>query len=328
MRDNVDFRLRFKYFSVLNSRLKLNFENVQKIRQVKMASFLENSSQALTEIRNELVCQICKGHARPGKKQWYRCLAPHMICQDCKLKNKKCSCGSRISKEYCRMTEKLLSIDGMKYNCANTKNGCQEVRDENALEDHEPECIYRLVPCLYNSLSHECDCEKVTFHEVIQHYEEEMENVTLFDLKVKISCGDSEVIFAGEYYYCHPRKFNLNNQTFLLLRSGKIEDEVENWWVSILGSPNEAKHFSYTLKFFGPKNTIIFKGPVAAIDESFDTLYAAGKCFATPETAFMAQVLDENGKFEYSLEIRNLKEEVKDENYESGISDNDEDSKE
>ena len=36
--------------------------------------------------------------------------------------------------------------------------------------------------------------------------------------------------------------------------------------------------------------------------------------------------LNESRKFEYSLEIRNLKEEAKDENYESGISDNDEDS--
>ena len=296
-----------------------------------MASFLENSSKALTEIRNELVCQICKGHARPGKKHWYRCWDLHPICQDCKGKNEKCSCdgGHTITNEFCKMTEKLLSIDGMKYNCINTKNGCKEVRDENALEDHEPECIYRLVPCLCNSLTHECDCEKVTFHEVIQHYEEEMENVTLFDLKVKISCDwDSEVILAGVYYYCHPRKFNLNNQTFLLLRNVKIEDEVENWWVSILGSPNEAKHFSYTLKLFGPKTTITFEGSVAAIDESFDTLYAAGKCFATPHKAFIGQLLDEEKKHEYSLEIRNLKEEIKDENYESGISDNEEDSKE
>jgi len=303
---------------------KLNFASVQKVRQIKMASFLENSSKALTEIRNELVCQICKGHARPGKKHWYRCWDLHPICQDCKLKSKKCSCGSGISKEFCRMTEKLLNVVGMKYNCINTKNGCKEVRDENALEDHEPECIYRLVPCLCNSLTHECDCEKVTFHEVIHL----LENVTLFDLKVKISCDwDSEVILAGVYYYCHPRKFNLNNQTFLLLRNVKIEDEVENWWVSILGLPNEAKHFSFTLKFFGPKTTITFEGSVAAIDESFDTLYAAGKCFVIPHKAFIIQFLDEEKKYEYSLEIRNLKEEVKDENYESGISDNDEDSK-
>ena len=294
----------------------------------KVASFLENSSKALTEIRNELVCQICKGHAWPEKKQWYRCLKLHLICQDCKLKNKKCSCGLAISIEFCKMTEKLLNVVGMKYNCVNTKNGCQEVRDENTLEDHESECIYRLVPCLYNYLTLDCDCEKVTFQEVIQHYEEE-ENVELLssDLKVKIPDDwNSEVDLSGDDCYYQPVKFNLNNQTFLLLANS--EDKVVYWWVSILGSPTEAKHFSYTLKFFGPKNTITFEGPVAAIDESFDTLYDAGKCFATPHRAFVAQVLDDNAKFEYSLEIRNLKEEVKDENYESGVSDNDEDSKE
>ena len=118
-------------------------------------------------------------------------------------------------------------------------------------------------------------------------------------------------------------QFDLNNQTFLLAR--KTEDKVVYYWVYILGSPNEAKHFSYTLKFFGPKTTNIFKGQVAAIDESFEILCDAGKCFASPLKIFMAQFLDEGRKFEYSLEIRNLKEEIKDENYESGISDNDED---
>ena len=42
---------------------------------------------------------------------------------------------------------------------------------------------------------------------------------------------------------------------------------------------------------------------------------------------FMKQFVDEDGKFEYSLEVKNLKKEAKDENYESGISDDDQDSK-
>ena len=42
----------------------------------------------------------------------------------------------------------------------------------------------------------------------------------------------------------------------------------------------------------------------------------------------ITQFVDEEDTFEYSFEIRNDKEEVKDENYECGISDNDEDSKE
>ena len=94
----------------------------------------------------------------------------------------------------------------------------------------------------------------------------------------------------------------------------------------------EAKHFSYTLTFFGQSSELSFKGKVASIDESFETLSDAGKYFSIPKKQFCAQFLaddeDEDDIYEYSLEIKNLKEEVKDDNYESGISDNEEDSKE
>ena len=293
-----------------------------------MATFLENSSKALTEFRNDLVCHICKDLPRPGKKQWYRCLKLHPICQDCKAKIRNCSDGEYISSEFCKMTEKLLSVVGMKYNCVNTKNGCQEVLAETALEDHESECIFRVVLCLHNALLTSCT-EKVTFQEVIQHYEGH-KKVELTELNLEIKNTKNwdfdACLISEEYYFYTPIKFIFNNQTFLLLH--KVEKKIVYLWVYILGSPNEAKHFSYTLKFFGPQTTLMISGKVAAIDESFDTLSKAGKCFAYPHETFIAQVLDENRKYDYSLEIHNLKEEVKDENYESGISDNNEDSKE
>ena len=286
-----------------------------------MATFLENLSKGFTEFRNDLVCQICQGHARPGKKQWYRCWDLHPICQDCKGKNEKCSCdaGHTITNEFCKMTEKFLSVPGMKYNCINTKNGCQEVLAETALEDHESECIYRVLQCLKNALS-SC-AEKVTFRDLIQHYEDH-KKVELKELNLEIRNTDdwnSEFGLDGGDCYSVPVKYTLNNQTFLLLH--KTREKIVYFWVYMLGSPNEAKHFSYTLKLFGPKTTLTIDGKVAAIDESFDTLSEAGKCFACPHKMFVAQVLDEEKKFEYILEIRNLKEEVKDENYESGVSD-------
>ena len=118
-----------------------------------MASFFEKCGKTVTETRNKLVCHECKGHARPGERRWYRCLNLHQICQDCKEKKKKCSCGDPILTEYCRQTEKLLSVMGLKFKCVNAKNGCQETFLENALEGHEFECIFRQVPCPYNSLS-------------------------------------------------------------------------------------------------------------------------------------------------------------------------------
>ena len=96
------------------------------------------------------------------------------------------------------------------------------------------------------------------------------------------------------------------------------------FWVYFFGSPNEAKHFSVTMEFYGAKTTQIFKGQVVPIEEFFDDFVDAGKCFAIPKQVFMAQFVNEDRQFEYSLEIKNLKKELKDENCESGISDNDE----
>ena len=289
-----------------------------------MASFLEVMNKTVSKIRNDLICQICKGHARPGKKHWYRCLRMHQICQDCV--SKRCTCGQPISLEYCKMTEELLNVKGMKFNCVNTKNGCQETHAENAFEDHESECIYRMVPC-------PCKKHVVTFQNVIQHYEDE--HLVAGDTDQEMSSGNlSEKILTNCYLdegdLCvRLTKFSLNNQTFLLAEQ-KI-DETRYYWVYMLGSPMEAKHFSYTLKFFGQDSKLSFEGKVASIDESFWTISAAGKYFSIPHKQFSAQFFlhgDEENQYEYSLEIKNLKEEVKDENYESGISDNEEDSKE
>ena len=303
-----------------------------------MASSLEDYKETVIEMRNNLICAICENPARPGKRKWYRCMELHQICQDCKgnnHQNEKCTCGEPISKEYCKQTEKLFSFKGLKFKCVNTKNGCLESFAESALEDHETDCLYRFVPCLRPNFAcqHATLCKgKVTFQNVIQHYEKEhyqnkeLKSADLFKINdIKIHQMD----IAGKDCYTHPTKFVLNNQTFLF--TDKTSGKMFYYWVYILGSPNEAKHFSYTLKLFGHSTKISYEGKVAAIDESFETLKGSGKCLAIPHDIFIAYFLDKdcdekNRKYEYLLEIRNLKEEAKDENYESGISD-DEDTK-
>ena len=117
-----------------------------------MAPSLENLNNTVTEIRNNLVCQVCEDPARRGKRQWYRCMNLHQICQECKEKDEKCSCGEPISYEYCKIFEQLLSVEGLEFNCINTKNGCKEAFVGNALGEHESECIYRLVRCPLDTL--------------------------------------------------------------------------------------------------------------------------------------------------------------------------------
>ena len=171
-----------------------------------------------------------------------------------------------------------------------------------------------------------CDA-KVTFQDVIQHYLDHNKVTALKkqELKVKLPCKWTKKAATSEKYKWHPTEFTLDNQTFLMCM--KIRKDIVYHWVYMLGSPDEAKHFSYTLKLFGPKVTNTSEARVAAIDESFQALFESGKCFAMPRKCFVAQIVDEECNYELSLEIRNLKKEVKDDYYESGISDSDEESK-
>ena len=279
----------------------------------------------LTEMQSNLVCQVCEDRARPEKKQWYRCLNLHQICQDCKGKWEKCTCGQLISIEYCKMTEKLLSSRSLKFNCVNSKNGCNVTLTQNDLKDHESECFFRFVPCPH-PFPVNCKTKEVIFRDVIEHYEKEHGELEEKNTSQTIGASFNDHGASGNDGYTAPQKFCVNNRMFILC--GKHQSSNFYRWLYLHGSPNEAKHFSFTLKFDSPKATMTFEGKVAAFDENFHTLSKAGKCFAIPHGIFMDQFVDEDRKFKYILEIRNLKEEVKDENYESGISDDDEDSKE
>ena len=275
-----------------------------------MAASLEDLSKTLTEMQSNLVCQVCEDRARPEKKLWYRCLKLHQICQDCRGKREKCTCGQQMSTEYCKMTEKLLSNRSLKFNCVNAKNGCNVTLAEDGLKDHESECFFRLVPCPY-PFSDSCKVKKVMFRDVIQHYEKDHNKIEEKNISENIGSAFSNTGASGEDAYFELEKFCISNQVFLL--NGKTQSLINYLWLQLLGSPNEAKHFSYSLKFISQKATNTFEGKVAAIDESFDSLSKAGKCFVIPHEFFMAQFVDEKLEYEYSLEIRNLKEEVKDE---------------
>ena len=236
-------------FSVSNAKRKV----VKIVKIEKMASFFEKCGKTVTEIRNDLVCQnvqyanVCKGHARPGERRWYRCMNLHEICQECKAENEKCSCGQPISLEYCKIIEQLLSVEGLKFNCLNTKYGCKEVFVENALGEHESECIYREVPCPFNAISAYGKCEtRVSFHKLIQHYENEHlseinEVLPWIDLSTNLTWNMSALELSGQDLFQDPYKCTLNNQTFLF--AGRTTDKVLYRWVNFLGSPNEAKNF-------------------------------------------------------------------------------------
>ena len=264
-----------------------------------MASFFFFFCKAVTEIRNDLICQICEGRATPGKSHWYRCKKQHLICQDCKKSNGKCSCGKLILEDNCKIIEKLMNVGLMQCPRIMTNSG-------KATEIHR------------------C-CRSVDVKDMLNHYKDHGLCLGV------MSKGTHPIKKSGTYTLAQPNiikwlsdevEFEYDKKTFIYesLRNG----ENLYFWVYFFGSASEAKNYSFELKFFGPKTSNVFNGQVVPIDEFFDEFVKAGKCFTMSRLVFKAQFVNEDLQFEYSLEIKNLKTEMKDENYESGISDNDE----
>ena len=222
---------------------------------------------------------------------------------------------------HCGMTEELLKAKSMLFKCMNTSRGCQEIKGEEAMIAHEAECIYRLVLCP------DLQCQKkVSFHELPEHIEEDKDIVKIESSNLKIVKVKSDY-FAQYPIDCDrlditPYKFVFGDRVFLL--NGQVmKRQTFYLWVQMVGSKSEAKKYNYTLELHGidPNIKAISFGQVVSIDETVEEIQEAKEYFGIDFEMFKAKFVDEDRYFEFSISIKNMKEEAKDDNEESGISD-------
>ena len=123
-----------------------------------------------------------------------------------------------------------------------------------------------------------------------------------------------------------PVYFDVNDRSFfsiVIIQKGTFYQ-----WIHFLGSQEEAKNYSYTLEYYGnngvSQRTSIYTNFVIPIDQPSHAVKKSFNCFAMNYKAMVKQFIEVDGTFKYSVQIRNLKEEAKDDNVESGISDDDE----
>ena len=278
----------------------------------------KDTNQVLNE---ELKCFICDCGPKAGKSEWYQCLSHHQICQDCKTGDakdlNKCPCGRFISTEHSPMTKKLLELETTRFKCKNTNGGCQELLEKEAMISHEVECVYRLVNCP----SPACET-KVPFHQLIQH----METNKHYSRKLAsmdVTHGPiPEQMFKDGEFSCQPCM--IEYETNLLFITSQAKYGIFYQWIHFLGSPTEAEKYTYTLEYKDVTNSVMnmtYTGKVVSVDESRKTIQENSNCFSVAYGFFKAYFIDTDRKVKYSLKIRNLKEEAKDENVESEISD-------
>lgn len=289
-----------------------------------MASFsFKEMKIAFDNIENQLICRICNGYPERGEPRWYRCTGLHQICQDCKEAKGKdsCKCGNPIIRDHCQMTEAFLKVK-TRSKCKNVKRGCQEILGEEEMVLHAPECIFRLVPCPY-VLKGICP-EPIDFQTVLQHNQDKHESEKFPLELIGVDKGKKQYSLTPELKMSKVLSFpnvkmECGGQVFLI--AGQRNGDVFYQWVHCLGSPDVAKRFAYTLEYQGSKFTLKFVGEAIPIDVAWHTIIKDRQCFAYGFEPLMTQFVDENLKIEFSVQIRDLKEEVKDTNEESGISD-------
>ena len=286
-----------------------------------MSMFTYKSQQLLKHIQ-DLQCHKCQDVPAPNddKKNRYSCInESHVLCENHKA---ECPCGSLVGKK--PVFPKIF--EDLPWMCQNYKHGCREIKsDVEELEYHQRKCIFRQVHC-----PHFFCKPKVLFKDVIDHvntfhentYSRVPKNVGRGKMSLNAPFGLVKFDFINKTKYAWmPAKIHINDYVFYDV--GYFKNNTFHFWTYFIGSQDEAQKFSCA---YSVKNTIgetfLYGGPVHTLDEEKDDIISSGSCFAIPKNAVKRSLIEE-GRIEPSITIRNLKEEAKDDDMESGISDND-----
>ena len=110
---------------------------------------------------------------------------------------------------------------------------------------------------------------------------------------------------------------------FTFFEVGVITDQFMFRWIYILGDPDVAKNFDYHVKIKLGRLEQTFNGQVRSLSEYCYDITNSFEAFFMPIVR-MKKFLDADSKLVLEYQIRNMKDEAKDDNEESGISDDNE----
>ena len=204
------------------------------------------------------------------------------------------------------------------------------------LEHHQRKCIYRKVFCprTYSSPSHlpshlkKCQINKILFKDVIEHLETSHkcrdygEKNQIFRFFGTDNIGFENGAKNG---FCWAVGKFATSCGAVFFTSAKILKNTGGekrcyFWATFMGSPDEAENYSSSISIGNKIGKFCFTGKVHTIDEGADDIIASGLLLSIGINA-AKRLLNEEKKLKVEFTIRNLKEEAKDEDIESGISD-------
>jgi len=284
-----------------------------------MATKLKAKYESLLEkIIETMQCFKCRAVPGLAKEQQnrYSCMdKSHQLCENCKA---SCICGSLVGK--CpNPTVKEILKDLPAY-CQHYNNGCRQIfvqAQAESLDDHQKGCIFRQVFCPQLSCK-----EKVLFKNVIEHLKQTHVNKLWFDAtenKYTLILSTENIDADGCSWFPNCIKISSGMVFFLV---GKIINKIAHFWLYIMASPLQAKHYAYTLSIAKENGNkfIKFHDYAKPLDEGRDEVLEKQSVFMIG-TEVIKELRNEEKVFEMEVKIHDLKEEAKDDDEESGVED-------
>jgi hypothetical protein len=226
-------------------------------------------------LRNTMQCPVCLTIPRivTDYGLFKQCVNGHLICFPCLNSLRNQHPGRIINCVICRgdysQVRPLIAeqiVADLPHRCENELHGCTTLAMDNELRDHEAVCQFRWVACP------ECKENAIwIITEAIEHIEKHSP-VKHFD---KYYEGSWDVPFCennGQWIHieAYGRHF------FPACRLWRDPEENEgDFWVNFLGSPREAKQFSFQYKVYYPgtdtanRDTCSYMGPVKILEEAW-----------------------------------------------------------
>ena len=281
-----------------------------------MAIQIDYKRKLLENIIESLQCFKCKDVPGFKKEQQnrYSCVdESHQLCEKCKL---KCDCGSVVGKRPNPALKKILK--DLPVYCPHYKSGCTDFfLQAESMVDHQQGCIFRQVFCPVFTCK-----KKVLFKDVIEHLKQVHENDIFWSVAIEnkyspmLGTSTSE---DGAIWRPQGIKIGSGIDFFLV---GKIVNKIAHFWLYIVASPLEAKKYAYTLSVNGENGNKFstFNDYAKPLDEGNEEIIENQIVFMIGIEA-IKKIRNENQKLLVEVTIRDLKEEAKDDDEESGVED-------
>jgi hypothetical protein len=290
-----------------------NLKQGEKVLTVNQA-FVDNLEENVT-------CSKCKKVSRNATVSW--CSAHHLMCQSCydSMEAKPVQCGAACKVEYKPALSPFVAnvLKMFLTKCKFAHNGCQGIMLLKELEIHEIDCAYRYINCPFLN----CKDKEVTFIGLAEHLEANHGNMKkIGESKSKdfVTLPDPEDPVAPEWI---PQELTFRNRSFFTEVCPDAALQARYIWIYFQGTPEEADHYTYHINIYGRNSCfqLAFLSSVYSLDESKVTLMPKEDIFILSDV--QAKRLQVDGQINFEIKLYSDKEEFKNEDVESGISDND-----